>query len=111
VLSAPELPEFHSPFLVQLTWAGILTSSELEALLASYAEEVRVEWLMRQEKNRRKRIATSPSDRQAFLWNMVEQHEIAIYQHELEWLDQVRDGLLGLNSEQGGHHDENTVGI
>ena len=40
VLTTPELPELHSPFLIQLAFTGVLTDEEIDSLLAKYEDEI-----------------------------------------------------------------------
>ena len=105
LLSSPELPEFRSAFLVQLTWADLLTASELDALLANYEDEVRAMLLMQQEKARREAGPSARTEREAFLWKMVSQHVIATYQNEMDWVRQVRGGLNSLGLPEGEKHE------
>lgn len=96
VLSMPELPEFHNTFLVQLTWADLLDSRELDALLASYEDEVRVQLLMQQEKANRQDTSPARTRREAYLSEMISQNLISTYQNELSWVGKVRQGLQHL---------------
>ncbi len=40
LLEAPEIPELHKSFLIQLAWAEILSDEEILALLEKYADEI-----------------------------------------------------------------------
>jgi PadR family transcriptional regulator AphA len=93
VLTPPELPEFRNTFLIQLTWADLLDDHELEALLASYAEEVKLQILMLREQARRKAATEARTRREAFLWQMTIQNLISAYENELSWLHQVQEGV------------------
>jgi PadR family transcriptional regulator AphA len=92
VLSTLELPELHNTFLIQLSWADQLSPGELDDLLARYEEEVRMQLLMQQEKNRR---ATSPdrSPREAFLWQKIADNITGSFENELAWIRDLRQGL------------------
>lgn len=96
VLSTPELPEFHNTFLIQLTWADLLDSDELDALLATYEEEVRVQMLMQQEKINRQETSLARTHREAYLWGMISQNIVSVYENELSWVRKVREDLLRL---------------
>lgn len=93
VQSTPELPEFRNTFLIQLTWAGLLDETDLDELLAKYEEELRIKVLMEQEKASRSGVMTGRTARETYLWKMVSQNVIAAYQHELDWIRQVRAGI------------------
>ena len=97
VLSTPELPEVHNTFLIQLSWADFLTEEELGALLRHYEEEVQVQLLMQQEKARRMEPSSARTPREAYLWEMTLKNIISVYENELAWVRQVREGLLHLS--------------
>ncbi len=94
VLSLPELPEVHNAFLIQLSWADLLTEPELEAMLRRYEEEVQVQLLMQKEKARRMEPSSARTPREAYLWEMTLKNIISVYENELTWVRQVREGLL-----------------
>lgn len=96
VLSAPELPEFRSTFLVQLSWADVLDGAELDGLLANYEEELRVQVLMQQEKASRAEPAPGRTAREDYLWKMISRNAAAAYEHELDWVCELRQGLKHL---------------
>ena len=94
VLSTPEVFEFHNTFLIQLIWADLLSTEELSALLNQYEEEVQVHFLMQQEKARRMGPSSARTLREAYLWEMAMQNIVSVYENELAWVRQVREGLL-----------------
>jgi PadR family transcriptional regulator AphA len=97
VLSTPDLFEFHNTFLIQLTWADLLSGEELSALLNHYEEEVHVHFLMQQEKVRRMEPSSARTPREAYLWEMAMQNILSVYESELAWVRRVREGLLHLS--------------
>ncbi|RPH75219.1 PadR family transcriptional regulator [bacterium] len=96
LLSAPELPEFHNNFLIQLTWADMLEPKELDSLLANYEAELSVQILMQQEKARRPATSPSRTPREVYLWEMISHNIVSIYENELSWVHQLRSGLKTL---------------
>jgi PadR family transcriptional regulator, regulatory protein AphA len=94
VRSSPELPELRSTFLVQLAWADALPADELDALLAQYEEEIAVQLRM-QAARPGSRAAEAPNrtPRERYLWEKITEHQVAIYRHELEWVQSLRAGL------------------
>jgi PadR family transcriptional regulator, regulatory protein AphA len=98
VLSMPELPEVHNAFLIQLSWADLLTEEELDALLRHYEEEVQVQLLMQKEKARRMQPSSARTPREAYLWEMTLKNVISVYENELAWVRQVQEGLFHLPS-------------
>jgi PadR family transcriptional regulator AphA len=93
VLAKPELPELRNPFLVQLAWSDMLDGGELDELLASFEEEMRVQMLMRQEQAQRQGLSPTRTPREAYLWQMIEQNAVSAYENELEWVRKLREGL------------------
>jgi PadR family transcriptional regulator AphA len=92
-LAKPELPELRNPFLVQLAWSDMLDGDELDELLASFEEEMRVQMLMRQEQAQRQGLSPTRTPREAYLWQMIEQNAVSAYENELEWVRKLREGL------------------
>jgi DNA-binding PadR family transcriptional regulator len=100
MLAAPELPETHNNFLIQLAWAADLSPEELDALLASYEEEISIQLRMRQVLTGVQPVAdpmpvqrqTVPNrtGREQYLWQKIAENLLAQYQHELDWVHQVR---------------------
>ena len=93
VLFTPELPQFRNTFLIQLAWADLLDGDELDALLAKYEKEVRVQMLMQQEKANREEASPARTRREAYLSEMISQNIISAYENELSWVRKVRHGL------------------
>ena len=101
--AAPELPEYHNHFLIQLAWAADLSPKEIDTLLASYEEEIAVQFRMRQVQAGVQPVADpGPKDRQTvpnrtarerFLWQKISENLLAQYEHELEWVRMVRAEL------------------
>lgn len=93
VLSTPEPPQIRNSFLVQLAWADQLTSGELDALLAQYEEEITVQLAMAGEQKQRNRNSPQRTPREAYLWKMIAENQIALYYSELNWVRRVRREL------------------
>ncbi len=98
VLSTPELPQLRHVFLIQLSWADQLSSTELDELLARYEEEVTAQWLMLRAHKEQgnmmyNSIAQARTPREAFLWEMIQQNQIGFYELELQWVQKMRKEL------------------
>ena len=93
LLSDPELPELRSNFMIQLTWAGKLSTEQLGGLLASYRQEIEI-WL-RMYREQANPLAGQPGQnaRESFLLQKLQEHLISFYQYELDWIRQVQKGL------------------
>jgi PadR family transcriptional regulator, regulatory protein AphA len=106
LLSEPELPQLRNPFLLQLAWAGQLDPARLDSLLEKYEIEIQVQIAMLQAgeepeaapAHRLPRAAyLSPglarTQREAQLWNAIEEYWLAFYQNELNWVHNLRQSL------------------
>jgi DNA-binding PadR family transcriptional regulator len=91
--SYPDLPEWKVPFLVQLAWTHTLSDEELDALLASYAEQLRMEVLMLREKAHRGTSAPDRSERESFIWHQIATRWLALYENELTWVQSLQGQL------------------
>lgn len=96
VLSAPELPQFRSTFLVQLAWADLLDAAELEDLLARYEHMVEMQVLILQERERRGNLNPARTPREAHLWRAIGSYFVTAYADELAWVRKLRKELSGL---------------
>ena len=63
-------------------------------MLRRYEEEVQVQLLMQKEKARRMEPSSARTPREAYLWEMTLKNIISVYENELTWVRQVREGLL-----------------
>ena len=103
MMAAPELPETHNHFLIQLAWTADLSPEELDALLASYEEEISIQLRMRQVQTGLKPVADaapknhlavpSRTAREQYIWQKIAENLVAQYQHELDWVRQLRTDL------------------
>ena len=89
----PEQPQVRSQFLAQLAWADLLTSAELDTLLAQYESEAEMQVLMCREQERRGDVRPARSLREVYLWKMIAQNRIDFHQHELAWVRRMRSEL------------------
>ncbi len=95
----PELPAVRHPFLVQLAWADLLTTEELQTLLDGYRHEVQMGLILLQEQVRRGLDRPERSERERFLWDQLVQRAAASWQLELDWVEGVQAGLTRLGGE------------
>ncbi len=94
VVSQPEVPEFRKPFLIQLAWADLLSDEELNELLLKYENEIKIELVYNQEKNRRGMQSPRRSPREALLWDKIADNLISSLRTELEWVQGIRRELF-----------------
>lgn len=90
----PEVPEFKKPFLVQLACAGQLKAEETEALIIQYQQELNTRLIMQKEKQRRRKAATTQSQLEGFVEEMINVNIITFYQCELEWTQKLLEGIM-----------------
>jgi PadR family transcriptional regulator, regulatory protein AphA len=92
LLSHPELPEFRNNFLIQLAWSDPLSKEEMDELLGKYEEEIDVQLRMRQVQALTQNTPQR-SPREVYLYQRISENMLASYQHELDWVRQVREAL------------------
>jgi DNA-binding PadR family transcriptional regulator len=103
VSSTPEVPQVRNSFLIQLAWADSLTADELDNLLESYENELRMQLSMLDFQRQQRNISPSGISRDAyinvpaartpretFLWNMILENWSSYYQAELDWACKLR---------------------
>lgn len=93
LVSEPELPEFRANFLIQLAWMDELSGDELDASLARYADEIRVQLQMRQVRRDRSTATPRRTPREQLLWSRIDERLLGMYQEELDWVDRLREEL------------------
>jgi PadR family transcriptional regulator AphA len=96
VLSTPELPQIRNSFLAQLAWADQLDAGELDVLLAAYEDEVHVKQMMLREQAQRNNISPARTPREAYLWAMITKNLLTFYEHEWDWVRQMRHEVSSL---------------
>ncbi len=90
IKSNPEVPEFKKMFLIQLAFADMLSTEEIDMLLTKYEREVRIQILMEQEKKSRKTFSPGRTLRETHIWDLIQDNIISSYENELNWIKRVR---------------------
>lgn len=93
LLAAPDLPELHKSFLIQLAWAEILSDEEILSLLENYADEIAGRLRMAQGQAARFEGCPNRSKREEYLWKRIAENLVAVYQAELDWTRQTEQGF------------------
>ena len=93
LLQPSEAPAIRNDFLLRLAWAECLSAGEIMAIIDEYQVRVETELSMCQEKMRRERAAEYRSEREAYMWGMLQRNREMALQVELRWLAQLRHGL------------------
>ncbi len=94
VISAPEAPEFKKAFLIQLAWSELLSNEELFEMLTKYENEIKLQLLLHQEKVKRGNASPDRTQRETFIWNMIDENILSSYRNELEWIQNLRSRLF-----------------
>jgi PadR family transcriptional regulator, regulatory protein AphA len=93
LVAAPQIPELHKDFLIQLAWAELLSDEDILALLEKYEDEIAVRLRMYQAQAARPGRSPDRSKREKYLWKRIAENFIAAYQTELDWVRQTRQEL------------------
>jgi DNA-binding PadR family transcriptional regulator len=92
--AAPEVPELHKGFLIQLAWAEIMTDEEILALFGKYEHEIASRLRMYQAQAESSGSGPGRSKREKYLWKRIAENLIAAYQTELDWVRQTQQEFL-----------------
>lgn len=108
LLGAPEAPELHKNFLIQLACADDLSDGELLGLLHEYQDEIAAR--LNLVRGRRDRLAkpSGPSGRTAWLQHRILDNFAASYETELKWIKQTQDGINQKEYQNDNDHQFNT---
>lgn len=93
LLAAPEVPELHKGFLIQLAWAEILSDEEILVLLEKYEDEIANRLRMYQARAAHPGNRPDRSEREKYLWKRIAENLISAYQTELDWVRQTQQGF------------------
>ena len=92
LLKAPEAPELHKSFLIQLACADGLTDDELLALLHHYEAEVQTGLDLARGLAERAEKADGQS-RHRWMNQKIRDNFVLAWKTELEWAQSIREGL------------------
>lgn len=93
LLAAPQAPELHKSFLVQLAWAECLSDEEILTLLKKYEAEIANRLRMYQGQAARSGSSPNRSKREQYLWKRIAENFIDMYQAELDWVHQTQEAF------------------
>ena len=94
LMQAPEAPELHKNFLIQLACADDLSDSELLGLLQQYQGEI--EARLNLVRGRRERLVrqSRPGGRREWLQRRIFDNFIASFETELDWIGQTEKDII-----------------
>jgi DNA-binding PadR family transcriptional regulator len=96
--SEPEPPQTKKPFLNQLMWADCLDAHELDELLEAYLNAVGEKLFFLRVQADEKPNVPERTTRENYLWDMIYQNWIVQYEVELDWIRQIRQGLMNVEA-------------
>lgn len=89
----PELPEFKKTFLIQLSWAGNLSVSQIEQMLTRYEIIISEQLAMRKEEKRRQKNFPNRSRQEQCIWEGIYENLQMALEAEQNWIQQFRKNL------------------
>lgn len=99
LLSVTDVPAFKKQFLIKLALANQLKRGDLENMLASYADVVKMQAVLSERELDKCYFAEQePSDKVLFL-DLIRENIQSFYSGELEWVQKVKEFIAGLPDE------------
>lgn len=93
VMSDPELPLTKNTFVMQLAWAGSMDNETIFKLIDKYQYELEMKISLLKEMLKRKTVLPDRSQKESYIWEMLWQNRINLFQSEINWVTQLRNGL------------------
>ena len=105
LFTTTDLPQVKHTLLIQLAWADQLSAVELDELLGRYEDELLTQVLLSKSRGKQKTdvrakphqvyldVSQARTEREAYLWDMIQQNWTNYYENELTWLRGLRAGL------------------
>ena len=94
LLGAPEAPEIHKSFLIQLACADDLTDDELLGLLRQYQAEMENGLNLARGQKERLVKQSEKVGRRQWMENRIFDNFIASFETELEWIKQTENDIM-----------------
>jgi len=101
LLSATEEPVFKKQILLKLALADRLTRGDLENLLASYADVVRMQAAMSERELEKGYFAEQQSSGKTMFLDLIRENIRSFYSGELQWIEKVKAFIAALPEEGG----------
>lgn len=93
LIDSTEAPEFKKTFLIKLAWSELLDDKELFEIVSKYETQIKMQILLLQEKTRRGIISPKRTNREEYLWDMIDENVILSYKNEMEWVGKLKNYL------------------
>jgi PadR family transcriptional regulator, regulatory protein AphA len=98
--SDPAPPQTKKPFLNQLMWADCLDGNKIDELLEAYLNVVGEKLFFIRVQADRKPNMPERTQRERYVWEMIQKNWIVHYETELKWIRQMRKELSAMEA----HH-------
>lgn len=99
VLFPAESSEIKKPFLIHLAWSKQLNTSELNALIDEYENQVKMQLLMEQNNKQDKNLLPSRTALETTIWNFIKDNIKRTYENELIWIQDLRRAIANIPNE------------
>lgn len=100
LISVTDEPVFKKQILIKLALANQLNRSDLESMLASYADAVKMQAVLSEKELDKCYFAEQePSGRVSFI-NLIRENILSFYSNELEWIRKVKEFIAELPDEK-----------
>lgn len=96
LLSVTDEPVFKKQILIKLALANQLKRSDLEKMLASYADAVKMQAVLSEREVDKCYFAEQERPGQASFLNLIRENIQSFYSSELEWVQRVKEFIAGL---------------
>ena len=96
MLSVTDVPIFKKQFLIKLALTKPLKRSDLESMLASYADGVKLQAVLSESEFDKCYFAEQEPSRRSLLINLIRENILSFYSSELAWIQRVKKIIEGL---------------
>ncbi|MDF1493931.1 DUF4180 domain-containing protein [Caproiciproducens sp. CPB-2] len=100
LLSVTDVPVFKKEFLIKLALSDQLKRGDLENMLASYADVVKMQAVLSERKLDKCYFAEQKSSGKVLLLDLIRENIQSFYSNELEWVQKVKRFIAGLPDER-----------
>ena len=98
--SPPDLHSSKESYFFRLLWAENLNLEDLEGLLTQYYQALQEKLFILRVQADEKPNTPNRSEREIYLWEMIQKNGIVHYELELNWVRQMQDDLKLLEAKR-----------
>lgn len=100
LLSVTDEPIFKKQILIKLALANKLKRSDLEKMLSSYADVVKMQAVLSERELDRCYFAEQGLSGKALFLDLIRENVLSFYSSELKWIQKVKEFIAGLPDER-----------